>query len=255
LRARITCLTLPSVVTEKLPAFNGRVNWLGFSCFTTYEISAAGPFMHRRILFKSPLPWPGQRIVPGGADTTGGVGTGEFVRAISTDLSDGKLAGCLRRLFQQPTVRGVVQGPTSTLGVTVLRDETRNLRGVDDGTRSVKKYWDSLRGEPVMQYNLLHDGSFDISLANSPSSQQLYLLDVYSYGLEGLDCALPDPTTQAAGARFGQTEGASSQVPETMKMFDDVKVEKKTCRSPLNEDMEAGTANISCTLKLYFRQA
>lgn len=269
-RARFTLLTHPSVPNSKVSDFNGRANWVGVTCNTTYELDTAGPFVHRRIIFKSTVPWPAELIAPADANPAGGIGAGEFVRRGVSDLTDIKTVGCLRRLFAQDTVRGVVQGPVGTLGITVLKDETINLRGSDDGFRTEKKYWNSLKSEPTMQYNISTNGSLDMSLANAPQSQHVYLVDIFSFGLAGLDSSLPDLKTQSSEAPSGQSEDASQQGAgrgaKRFKSDDSVMSDvstgsfgvsglKSALVDPMSQFGEEGQANITTVMKLYFRQS
>ena len=245
---------------------------VGVTCNTTYEISGSGPFVHRRILFKSTLPWPAGTIAPADPNPSGGVGAGEYIRAVSDTLGDAKLTGCLRRLFAQDTIRGAVQGPTSSLGITVLSDEKKNMRGIDDGVRMEKKYWNTLKREPMMQFNILPTGSFDFSLANAPQSQHVYLVDVFSYGLDGLDSALPDQRMQSTAAQSGPNGGASLPVRGGKRAkLEQSEVEmsgtggeehvapdySQSLRDPMLEFVseDNGVASVSTVMKIYFKQA
>lgn len=209
-RARILCLTRPGVVQARNPAFDGNVCWVGVTCNTTYELDNGGPFVHRRILFKSTIPWPVGEPRPSGPNPAGGIGPGEYIRTTAQPLSDLVTTQCLRTLFTTDTVRGAISGPVATKGVTVLKDESFTMRGQDDGVRRKKKYWNALKGEPRMQYTLLPDGGFDAQPANSPASQHIYLVDIYSYGLKDLDVSLPDLRTQSADPPSGAKRGVSS---------------------------------------------
>lgn len=267
-RARITLLTHPELVSSKISGFNGKANFVGVTCNTTYEISSSGPFTHRRVLFKSTFPWPASLIGAAPDNPAGGFRAGECLRATAGDLSDPKLTGCLRRLFRQDTVRGVLQGATSSLGITVIKDETTSVRGIEDGMRRSKKFWNTLKAEPTMQYNILPTGGFDMSLANAPQSQHVYLADIFSYGLEGLDSSLPGPKTQSAEALFGASAGVSGSDPpaaKRMRSEDSVmsggsnesfsmKDLGSVLDNPMAEDRDGGTASISTEMKLYFRQ-
>lgn len=269
-RARITCLTTPDVVSSKISGFDGKVYWVGLTCDTTYEIGAPGPFVHRRVLFKSTLPWPSSKITVSQPNPSGGIGSGEYVRATASSLSDAKVVGCLRRLFAQDTIRGVIQGPTTSLGVTILRDETTQLRGVEDGVRRQKKFWNSLKGEKVMQYDILPSGSFDFSLSNAPASQHVYLADIFSYGLQGLDSSLPDPNVHVDyDAKAAPVEGAGGQANRGSKRSrsDDSVMSgasddsfntsglKAALADPTRENAKEGSVNISTVMKVYFKPA
>ena len=134
-RARVLCLTSPGVVSSKIKGFNGSVQWVGLTCNTTYELTGGGPFIHRRVLFKSSIPWASSIIGDSPNNNSGGPNVDEYIRPVAVDLSNSKLVRCLRQLFTQDTVRGVLQGPTSDVGITVLKNEKIELRGHDDGVR------------------------------------------------------------------------------------------------------------------------
>ena len=163
---------------------------------TTYESVSGGYFYHRRVIFKSSVLWPGDvpQKWPGGAEQHAGLAKGEFVRGRVKDLKDPTIASCLRRLFVQHTVRGILTGPVASLGVTLLKDDDFHMQSTDDGRREEKKFWNSFRSEPLMEYNLATNGTFDTSFTVGSKAQHIYAMDIVSFGLKGLDVALPSPS-------------------------------------------------------------
>jgi hypothetical protein len=153
----------------------------------------------------------------------------------------------------------------------VLRDEKFAFNGTEDGVRRTKKYWNGFQKEPVMQYNVHPNGVFDFSLANSPASQHLYLVDIFSYGLQGLDSSLPDPKTPSVGAQSGPSAAASSdQKPAKRSRSGDSDMSGVSSGSsgsfgtdslldalvdPMHEDYDEGTVRVTSEMKLYFRKS
>jgi hypothetical protein len=257
-RSRFTVLTAPGVVSGKISNFNGTVLWVGLTCNTTYEVLGGGPFTHRRILFASTVPWPAGGFSPRPVDAVTGIGSGECVRDVAKPLSDGTNTACLRRLFQQNTIRGTIQGPVSALGVRVIVDETFRFNGVDDGVRKTKKFWNSFKKEVPMKYMLTPNGTFDTTLQNSPDSQHIFMVDIFSYGLKGLDEDLP------VG---GQSNVDTSQSRGNKRMKSDDSVMSGYSSSsfglggiatslddPTEESFEDGEASIVTEMKLYFKE-
>lgn len=274
-RARITLLTHPELVSKKLQDFSGNASFVGLTCNTTYELSGGGPFIHRRVLFKSSFPWPVAPIGDGVANAPGGVGPGEYIRPCAQSLADLYTTQCLRRLFIRDTVRGVIDGPTQTVGITVLKDESFNMTGKEDGARRKKKYWNSLKAEPVMRYTLEPSGQFSPSLMNPVASQHVYIADIFSYGLANLDASLPGQKTPSVGPPSGVKEDPSSpQARPTKRSKSDESVRsidsemsgtgqgtfsvggmRENLPDPMHskENVEDGVARVVTEMKLYFK--
>lgn len=141
-------------------------------------------------------------------------------------------------------------------------DEKFSFNGNDDGVRKTKKYWNSLRSQPVMKYAPLPNGSFDFGLQNSPDSQHIYMVDIYSYGLEGLDSMIPSPNSQGApsgSAMGGMPEKKRQKSGETvMSGTSDASFGTSGLQNgllnPMTEDRESWV-KIVTEMKLYYRQA
>ena len=80
-------------------------------------------------------------------------------------------------------------------GVTVLEDKTRSLEGKSSGVRRTKKYWNGFgksgRGT-LLKHDLDDDGSILNSLVDGSTGQHVYVVDVFQYGISGLDLRVPD---------------------------------------------------------------
>lgn len=206
-------MTHPGAVEALTKSFNpnGKARWLALTCVTNYELVGSGPFIHRRILFKSSLPgWQADQLnIRANVDASGCTGAYTFGRRPAHGLSKQSIVECLHRLFRDKTVRGCVQGPVNGAGITVLKDENFQATGAEDGKRLYKKWYNPFKGEPTMHYTMDSDGSFGFALTNSPSSQHIYIVDVFSFGLGGLDSSLPAPRTQKQEVLSGTSMGVS----------------------------------------------
>jgi hypothetical protein len=196
LRARCFRLTSADPIGAGCVGTTGGVKWWGFTAQTSYNINGPGPFTHRRVLFKSTRTWRAWGLMAAAENPSRGLSKGDFITSRAMPCNDSVTLACLRALFVQDNIRGVISGPTTDLGVTVIRDEIYRCNGHASGVMKEKKYWyPQLRDEPVMKYSIKDDGTLGDVLLNSPESQHIYCMDVYSYGLAGLD--LPLPTSEA----------------------------------------------------------
>lgn len=266
--ARVLCLTHPSVVETRTKDRNpnGKARWTGITCDTTYEVSSGGPFVHRRVIFKcSTAGWNCDnvhtRLNP---DAAGGIGKFEYLRRPTSRISNPKTLSCLHRMFGDTTVRGCLENPVNGIGITVLRDEKHHMTGKEDGVRLLKKYWNSFKTEPTMQYTLQQDGSYGFALTNSPQSQHIYIADFLSYGLGGLNLSLPDQKISMEGVQSGQSGGSfSTQRPAKRSKSDNsvmsedsgggfATADMKAALDPMSEDFSNGFVSVSTRTLLYF---
>ena len=213
------------------------------------------------------MPWPADVFgITDEAARSGG--TIDVGRRPSRGLSNVNVSGSLRRLFTDPTVRGCIEGPTSSLSITVLRDEKFSRTGKEGGVRYHKKWWNGFRQQSTMQYSLDVTGSYGFALMNSPESQHIYLADIYSYGLEGLDSSLPDPKTPLGGVLSGPSGAASWDRKTSKRAKSDESVlsagssdsfpmedVKSALPVQMEGDSELGVADITTVMKLYFKGA
>ncbi|KAK3669960.1 hypothetical protein LTR78_010132 [Recurvomyces mirabilis] len=255
--SRVTLLTYPDLVRDKCHESSGKVKWVGVTCNTTYELTDGGPFVHRRVIFKSTIPWPASPIYRTAANPSSGLGVGDYARSCAAPLAPDALVGCLRRLFAQDTVRGLIQGPTSNFAITVLSDEKYQCTGVDNGKRLTKKFWNGFEKEPAMQYAIGTNGSLTAQLANSPTSQHIYLVDIFSYGLEGLDASLPLLKSDGSGGEeppMKRTKSESSTEIDMDEGWDKVsKSLPSTSGHILLGSRDERQVSITNEMKLYFR--
>jgi hypothetical protein len=210
-------------VSSRSDKFDGAVTWKGFSEKVEYEFTGGGPFIHRRVLFASKIPWPVQCLTK---HNSGEDGDKSYCRLSGSSLADpnpvGTLAdtttaGCLRRIFTEHTVRGLVHGGTQPKHLVILEDRVFSYSGSANGSRRKKKFWNDFggKGKPkTMKYKLdRRTGDVTADPEDSSVYQHIYLVDVFQYGLAGLDLDIPSPERlmsppmSSAGAR-----GKSSQM-------------------------------------------
>ena len=229
-----------------------------------YEAVGAGPFVHRRIIFRATIPWAGVPISERPVVAGSSVGRGEFVRPVVSDLSSENLCGGIRRLFSQDTIRGIIQGPLNTVTINVISDEKFSFNGSDDGVRRTKKFWNSFKRTVPHRYKFLTDGVFDSSLANSPDAQHIYIADIFSYGLGDLDTQIPAPIVTPVGSTNlseEQADGKRRKVSADSEMsdFTDVSSMKNSLPGPVlmkgNADINknGGLVSVTTEAKLYYR--
>ena len=133
------------------------------------------------------------------------------------------------------------------------------MNGSDDGVRRFKKYWNPFDREPVMQYEISPDGSLSFSLSNAPASQHLYLVDVFSYGLGGLDSPLPvlSAPSQAAsesGAEPSRLKRAKVESSAMEGVTSTFSTEKLNAALPDPMDpTDEGNCKVITEMKLYFQ--
>lgn len=192
-RVRFTCLTDPKCVIQQSKAFDGPVRWKGFTEFVDYEFTGGGPFTHRRILFSSALPWGVHHLKRGTEEVCV---TDNYYRVPGRDIADLATTKCLRRLFAEPTTRGMVSGPLASTGLTVLKNEVFSHVGSETGKRAEAKFWNNF-GTPgkkdgrTVKYERQADQSFGMELEDNSYNQHIYLCDVFHYGVDGLDINIP----------------------------------------------------------------
>ena len=105
------------------------------------------------------------------------------------------MAAELRRLFGGTVdVRKLFFGPVEAKGVTVHEDRRHPLEGKDTGVRREKKFWNGFgtkKAGTVLNYELAENGAVSSSVSESSKGQHYYLLDLFQYGIVGLDAKLP----------------------------------------------------------------
>lgn len=201
-RVRFTCLTHPTIVEKASKKFDGKVCWYGFSEKLDLEFGSGGPFVHRRVVFRSPATWPVQCI--NRAATNNG-NSSEYSRFSANRLSDINTAGCMHRLFgDTSSVRSILNGNLATTAVTKIEDRTFYYNGNENGVRRSKKFWNAFgmqKKGTTMKYRLSTQGDYSAGeVLEFEGSQHIYVCDVFQYGLSGLEIPIPTPHALIAAA-------------------------------------------------------
>lgn len=223
-RVRALRLTNPWIVDGEEKRFKGTVCWRGVTEFLRYEFEAAGPFLHRRIVFQSSGVWafPEIRSIESSDSDV------EWARAPCVGVDDPKVCAELKRLFGvDATVRDVMYSRISAKGVVVVEDKRKSMKGDEHGARRCKKFWNGFgkngNGQ-VVHYESNDDGDWRDRLADDGKSSNVYVVDIFQYGIQGLDCALP------CNAPTGKKRASDSDI--------SVGKRKKVKSEDVDEDME-----------------
>ncbi len=190
-RARGVHLTEPYLLKIESKKFAGQVCWRGVTEDFSFELNGEGPFLHRRVLFSSTVSWsfPAVRLVKTAVPSS------VWTRPAAVGLTDDSMAAELRRLFgQNSTVRNLMFGKVEARGVTVIEDRRVAYEGKSSGARRSFKYWNGFGKSKMgvtLKYDLSEDGTVMGSLVDGSNGQHLYVLDLFQYGISGLDLTLP----------------------------------------------------------------
>jgi len=179
------------IMRSEAKKFAGRVCWRGVSEKFDFEMNGAGPFMHRRVMFTSTQEWsfrPAKLLKPA-------IPSNVWGRHSTSSLTDAHMANDLRRLFGEDTnVRGLLFSPVVANGVTIVEDSRQQYEGKDTGARRSKKYWNGFgknKNGSVLKYTLSDGGQVTSNVADDSPGQNIYVLDVFQYGINGLDMKVP----------------------------------------------------------------
>ena len=191
-RLRAVHLTDPKVQLRESKKFSGKVCWRGVTENFEFEMNGDGPFLHRRILFQSTQDWPFKPVLLAKVGCPANV----WGRNACCDLLDAEVSGAMKRLFGADiTVRSLFFSDVQANGVTVLEDRRHPLEGKKTGVRRSKKYWNGFgrnKKGVVLKYDLTEEGAVTNTLVDGSMGQHIYLLDIFQYGINGLDVKVPD---------------------------------------------------------------
>lgn len=219
-RVRGVHLTSPYVLKSESKKFAGQVCWRGVTEDFSFELNGDGPFLHRRILFSSTVSWsfPGIRLVKAAVPSS------SWTRAPALTLSDEGMAGELRRLFgPDSTVRNLMFGKVEARGVTVIEDRRVPYEGKVSGARRTFKYWNGFgksKAGTVLKYDVENDGTILSTLVDGSHGEHLYVLDLFQYGISGLDLRLPGE--KDLGKKRSSTESVAGGVKKRHKSDESV---------------------------------
>lgn len=188
-RVRGVRLTNPDIVDGDSKRFVGKVCWRGVTEFLRYEFDGAGPFLHRRVVFQSAQKWEFQEV------RSVEDGPYSWARWPCVGVEDPWMCAELKRLFgSEATVRDVLYGKVCAKGVEVVEDRRKSMKGDESGARRVKKFWNGFgknKNGQVVNYVSNDEGTWWDKLVDDGKSFNVYVLDVFQYGIHGLDRSLP----------------------------------------------------------------
>lgn len=255
-RVRFQCLTNLDPVLKKAPRFNGSLRWYGFSERFNYEINGGFPFVHRRILFKSSALWPVQSFTEVARE-----GGDVYCRSAARSLVDINTSGCLGRLIGSTNVRGLLYTQAVPGGLSVIEDKKIVFNGKEGGLMRTKKFWNafgSTKKGVVMKYRLDDStGSFPGVLEDSSVYQHHYVVDIFQYGIDGMDLAVPTPQDLAAAMESAPPTSKLKR-PKLEKSDIDMDSVKGALEDGVGakvvamEDADEGRVKVVSTLKLYW---
>jgi hypothetical protein len=205
-RVRCTRLTDPTPVQYESKKFGGTVCWRGVTDAFNYEMNGDGPFLHRRIIFQGPqsLGFDDVKLVQKDAPCS------KWSRSVASTLDQSNTAGELRKMFgTSATIRDILFSPVKAHGFNVVSDTRKQLEGKSSGTRKFQKYFKGFgktgRGV-VVKYNMAEDGSTEGEVADEEKYYHVYAMDIFQYGINGLDQRLP------GAPRIGSKRGCDSDI-------------------------------------------
>lgn len=190
-RVRCTRLTDTQPVQYESKKFDGKVCWRGVTDAFNYEMNGEGPFLHRRILFQGPisLRFDDVHLVKLGAPSS------SWSRGPAVSLDSGVMAGELRKMFGAgATIRDLLFSPVKAHGFNIVADSRKQLEGKASGARRYQKYWKGFGKAGngiVVKYEMSSNGQYDGSLVDEEKYHHIYAMDVFQYGINGLDAKIP----------------------------------------------------------------
>lgn len=254
-RVRCTRLTHPKPVQYESKKFDGKVCWRGVTDAFHYEMNGEGPFLHRRIIFQGPWKLAFDDVEL--AKT--GVPSHSWSRSGAVPLGDNTVTSEVRRMFgASATVRDLLYSPVKAHGLNVVADTRKQLEGKASGTRKFQKFFKGFgkngRGT-VVKYNTFENGGTDGDVADDEKYYHIYAMDVFQYGINGLDDKIP--AGLSIGKKRGAEEGLSSGKSKRSKSdesFDSMSMDGLHLSSGegVAEAPASGIVRVVSNMKLYW---
>ena len=260
-RVRTVMVTHPSVIANESRAFDGRVCWYGCTEDFRFEVQGNGPFVHRRILFQSATSWPFQVVSLYSYSQKENL----YKRGPATGLDDKTSVAVLRKLLERTDcVRDLLYSKVQCPGVHVIEDRCRQYESKESGVRRTKKFFNGLgknRRGVTLKYQPVQSGGYGgYSSELLEGYQHVYVVDIFQFGMKGLDATVPSEGDCEEAAASG---GAAEKAPKSkrVKVESDVDMPMSGVSSHgVNavlklaglERVETGKANIASNLKLYW---
>ena len=262
IRFRGVRLTKPDIVDEDSKKFVGKVCWRGVTEYFTFEFDGAGPFLHRRIMFQSEQKWFGDV-----RSTDDDSSNGDWCRDCCVGVEDPLMCSELKRLFGvDATLRDVLYSRVGAKGVGIIEDKKRSMRGDEAGVRRVKKYWNGFgknKNGQTVNYLTSEDQTNQTTwydkLPGDGKSFNISVLDVFQYGIDGLDRCLPC-NVPAGKKRHSDEDIASSKKKKAKAEVPDMKMEDLSISEAMAvgddwvelEEATKGVVRIISEMRLYW---
>lgn len=214
-RVRCTRLTDITPVRYESKKFTGSVCWRGVTDAFNYEMNGEGPFLHRRILFQGPagLSWDDVKV------EKLAVPASSWWRSEASSLDDKETCDELRRMFgTSATVRDILFSPVKAHGYNIVADSRKQLEGKASGTRKYQKYWKGFgkTGKGiVLKYEMSENGVPTGELADGEKYMHIYAMDIFQYGINGLDNRLPGSASAGTKRAGDELSKGSSKRPKS----------------------------------------
>jgi hypothetical protein len=268
IRMRGVRLTNPWIVDGDAKSFVGTVCWRGVTEYFRYEFDGAGPFLHRRILFESAQQWAFQEIRE--VESEGSQSC--WARGPCVGIDDAVMSAELKRLFGlEATVRDCFFGKVAAKGVMVVEDSRKPMKGDANGARRVKKFWNGFgknKNGQVVNYLSNDEGAWKDKLCDDEKSRNFYVLDLFHFGIKGLDYPLQSNVVDVNLGKKRSPEGdgtsskkkkAKSEAGDDLPMKD-LKIEEgygiigsaNVGKCTELEQSEAGVVNVFSEMRLYW---
>lgn len=256
-RVRCTRLTDPKPVRYESKKFAGTVCWRGVTDAFNYEMNGDGPFVHRRMLFQGPwaMKFDNVELVKLSAPSS------EWSRSAALPLGDPVVSTELQSMFgASATVRDLLFSSVKGHGYNVVADSRKQYEGKASGTRKFQKYFKGFgktgRGT-VIKYNLDDNGVTNGDVADDEKYQHIYAMDIFQYGINGLDQRLSSFSSAGKKRPLDQSASASSmkrhKSDKSDSSYEDVSMEGLDLGGDAVEEKAlSGVVRVVSNMKLYW---
>lgn len=253
-RVRCVRLTDPKPVRYESKKFDGKVCWRGVTDAFSYEMNGEGPFLHRRILFQGPTDLTFDDVELEKAELP----SSTWSRPQAVSLQDADMAMELRKMFgAAATVRDLLFTPVKAFGFNIVADTRKQLEGKASGARRFMKFWKGFGktgSGTVVKYDMSANGETDGSLADDEKYRHIYAMDIFQYGINGLDARIP--SVGGAGVKRGadgDLKGKSSKRPKSEDSYDDMMdgLNIGACDAEIEQPIR-GVVRVMSNMKLYW---
>ncbi|KAI4112647.1 MAG: hypothetical protein LQ341_007843 [Variospora aurantia] len=165
---------------------------------------------------------------------------------------------------QGATVRDLFYAKPDVKGISIQEDKKFPLEGKSSGSLRTKKFWNgfgSTRQGTFLNYDI-EDGVVSSSLVDGSKGQHIYLVDIFHYGIHGLDIPVPGPKDMGKKrsnpdvAKGGSVKRQKSESSVDSEM-EDLRLSESLTGNPVEdlgyvEKPALGLVRIISNMKLYW---